>query len=200
MKLLTSLESCYSEFFMQSQSATKQTLKTLLSISLSSVFLYLQYIPRLFSRISLIRLDPCIAPSLHFHCQCMCVYVCVYGAPLHVGLLSPSHTSGAGSGTKHPEGPNFPWLPSPSLLCLFSPSVSHPRICQSGPGQSACCPPAIFHLLSHPLSYSFSSVHPFPSSLSLFPFSSPSLCISLSHIFSPRTLPAPLLSGLWQPL
>lgn len=43
----------------------------------------------------------------------------VYGSQLHVGPLSPSHTSGAGSGTEHPEGPNFPQLPSPSLLSSF---------------------------------------------------------------------------------
>lgn len=49
----------------------------------------------------------------------VCAYVCVYGAPLHVGLLSPSHTSGAGNGTELPEGPNFTQLPNPSLFSHF---------------------------------------------------------------------------------
>lgn len=61
------------------------------------------------------HLDPCAAPS-HY---CDWAYACVYGSQLHVGPLSPSHTSGAGRGTEHPEGLNFPQLPIPSLLSLF---------------------------------------------------------------------------------
>ncbi len=190
MKQLTSLESCYTAFF-YAESVSYQV-----DLENSPFHFFIQYLVLFIPTVdSYIFSEQFLLSSLiHalLHLLIFTVSACVYGAPLHVGLLSPSHTSGAGSGTEHPEGPNFPRLPGPSPLCLFSPSVSHPRICQSGPGQSACCPPAIFHLFSHPLSYSFSSVYPFPPSLSLFL----TFCLHLSvqHFLSAYL---PCSSPLW---
>lgn len=130
------------------------------------------------------------APSLHFHCQCMCVYVCVYGAPLHVGLLSPSHTSGAGSGTEHPEGPNFPRLPNPSLPFLFPRLLAIQEYASQVLGNlhAALLPSSTSSLIR---SYSFSSVCSFPISL----FSSSHLIFaSFCPIFSPHAPSLPLSS------
>lgn len=68
------------------------------------VFICICLNSNLFKTISCIHLDPCASPSPYCHWA----YACVYGSQLHVGLLSPSHTSGAGSRTEHPEGLNFP--------------------------------------------------------------------------------------------
>lgn len=69
----------------------------------------------LFNSISHIHLALCAAPS-HY---CHWAYACVSGSQLHVGSLSPSHTSGAGRGTERPEGLNFLQLPIPPLLSSF---------------------------------------------------------------------------------
>lgn len=127
--------------------------------------------------------------SLSVH-VCGCLHV--YGAPLHVGLLSPSHTSGAGSGTEHPEGPNFPQAPRPSLYSLF------------------LCLLAIQEYASQVLGNLHAALMPSPTSslllslsilTSTFPFSlsSSSLYIFQSHIFFLHTPHTPFLSGLWQP-
>ncbi len=129
---------------------------------------------------------------------CVCMFVCMKHHCTWACYL-PATLLGLAVGQNILRALTFPGSPTPPSSLSLSPSVSHPRICQSGPGQSACCPLAILHLLSHPFSYFFSSVEPFSLSLILFLLSSPSPCISLSHIFSPRTLVAALLSGLWQP-
>lgn len=141
-------------------------------------------------------------PSWSMHCSIpsfsLCVYVCVYGAPLHVGLLSPSHTSGAGSGTEHPEGPNFPRLPNPSLLSLFLRLLAIQEYASQVLGNlhAALLPSSTYSLIPPSL-----SAHPFPLSLFLFLFSLTfSLHLSVPHFCLHVTLPAPLLSGLWQPL
>lgn len=70
------------------------------SVSSSSVYVKIQIFLTPFLISILIHV------SLHRYCHW--VYACVSGSQLHVGLLSPSHTSGAGSGTEHPEGLKFP--------------------------------------------------------------------------------------------
>lgn len=144
---------------------------------------------------SSIHLDPCIAPSPHCHRQCMCVYVCVHGAPLHVGLLSPSHTSGAGSGTEHPEGPNFPRLPNPSLLSPFLRLLAIQEYASQVLGNlhAALLPSSTYSLI---LSLApFSSGYPFAL---FFPsFSFPRLLFaSLCPTFSLHVTP-PSTSLLW---
>lgn len=161
-------------------------------------FQYIQFIVS-------ILIHALLSPLLSVHVG-LCV--CVHGAPLHVGLLSPSHTSGAGSGTEDPEGPNFPRLYQPLPHLSFPPSVSRPRKCQSGPGQSACCPPAMFHLLSHPLSPTPDPLHSH-SHFSLFLFSPfPHLLfasLSVPHfpsayIYPPCSSPLRPLAGTVNPL
>lgn len=131
-----------------------------------------------------------LSPSVH-----VCVYVCVHGAPQHVGLLSPSHTSGAGSGTEHPEGPNFPQLPNPSLLSPFLrllaiqeyasqvlgnlhaallPSSTYSLILSLAPFSSGYSFPLFFFFLPLSLFHTF-SLHP---SVPHFLSTSPSLLLS----------------------
>lgn len=136
------------------------------------VVLFFTYLFRTISILIHALLHPLIFTVLCVCFVCM-VHHCTWACYLPATLL------GLAVGQNILRALTFPGSPTPPSSPLsLSPSVSHPRICQSGPGQSACCPPAISHLLSHPL---LSSVHPFP--LFLFLFSSPSLCISLSHIF-----------------
>lgn len=151
----------------------------------------------LFTTIYLIHLDPCIASTLHFHSHCMYVYVCVYGAPLHVGLLSPSHTSGAGSGTEHPEGPNFPRLPNPSLLCLFLRLLAIQEYASQVLGNlhAALLPSSTYSLIPR-LTLSFLYTH------SHFRFSSFSFSLSFTfslHLSVPHFLSTypPCSSPLW---
>lgn len=129
--------------------------------------------------------------SLSVH---VCVSLRVYGAPLHVGLLSPSHTSGAGSGTEHPEGPNFPQAPHPSLysLCLCLLAIQEYASQVLGNLHAALMPsPTSSLLLSLPssLRYFHSDFH-----ISLFSFFTFSL-----HLSVPRFLSAypPYSFPLW---
>lgn len=121
----------------------------------------------------------------------MCAYVCVYGAPLHVGLLSPSHTSGAGNGTELPEGPNFTQLPNPSLFSHFFRLLAFQECASQVLGNlHAALLPSSIHSTYIILSpYSFSSIYPFLLWLYIFVFPSPSFSIFLSQIFSSRTSP-----------
>lgn len=115
--------------------------------------------------------------SLSVH-VCGCLHV--YGAPLHVGLLSPSHTSGAGSGTEHPEGPNFPQAPRPSLYSLFLCLLAIQEYASQVLGNlhAALMPSPTSSLL---LSLSILT-STFPFSLFIF-----SLHLSVPHFFSPHT-------------
>lgn len=105
-----------------------------------------------------------------------------FGTPLHVGLLSPSHTSGAGNGTEHPEGPNFPRLPNPSLLPLFLCLLAFQENASQVLGNLHA---ALLPSSTYTVSFSLRLFH-MPISTFTLPFS---LCIPLSQIFSSSTPP-----------
>ena len=158
-------------------------------------------IPTLYSfflaTISPFRFDPCMLHPLIFPvgaCVRMLVHRCTWARYLLATLLGLAVGQNNRRALTFPSSPN----PAPSLLPR-SMSVGRPRICQSGPGQSACCPPAILHLLSHPLFSLLCSVY-IHSQFSLVYLSSPYLCIFLYNISSPGSCPHRPLAATVKPL